>query len=71
MTVGFFDIVFECNLRKTCTDCKYKEICYYKFQICFDNARPWELWSVVSSFDHLIKYVNEWREYQNEQATKQ
>lgn len=71
MNVGFFDIVFECNSRNNCTECKYKEICYDKFQRCFDNDLPCGLWMSVICFDNLIKYINEWREYQNEQTVKQ
>jgi hypothetical protein len=68
---GFFDIIFECNSRYTCTECKYRDTCYNEFQRCFNNAIPCELWRSVTCFDNLIKYVNEWREYQNEQTVKQ
>lgn len=40
-------------------------------QTSCDGVIPSELWRTVTCFDNLIKYVNEWREYQNEQATKQ
>ncbi len=66
-----FDIVFECNSLRNCAECKYKEKCYVKFQRCFDNEIPCGLWMSVTCFDHLTKYINEWREYQNEQTTKQ
>lgn len=70
MSVGFFDIVFECNSRKNCGECKYKETCYDKFQRCFDNALPVGLWLSVTCFDDLIKYINDWGDYQNEQTVK-
>lgn len=66
---GFFDIVFACNSQITCVECKYKESCEL-FQRCFDDAIPCELWRSVTCFDNLIKYVNDWREYQNEQTNK-
>lgn len=59
MRVGFF----ECNSRTTCAGCENKETCYI-FQICFDSAIPCELWRSLTCFDDLIKYVNEWREFQ-------
>ena len=68
MRVGFFDIIFECNSRETCVGCKYRETCYYKFQRCFDGAIPCELWRSLTCFDNLIKYVNDWREFPNEQT---
>lgn len=67
MIVGFFDIIFECNSRETCLVCKYRETCL-SFQRCFDTAVPCELWRSVTCFDNLIKYVNDWREFQNEQT---
>ena len=51
-------------------DCEYKEECK-SFQRCFDGTIPTEDWRSVSCFDQLIGYVNDWREYQNEQTTKQ
>lgn len=68
--LDFLILFFECNSRHNCTECKYKEICCDKFQRCFDNAIPGGLWMSVTCFDNLIKYINEWREYQNEQTFK-
>lgn len=68
MNIGFFDIVFMCNSQSGCVECEYKGNGCDKFSICFKGAIPCELWRSVTSFDNLIKYVNEWREYQNEQT---
>ena len=71
MNIGFFDIVFMCNSQISCSDCEYKGNGCDKFIMCFDEVIPCELCLSVTRFDNLIKYVNEWREYQNEQTTKQ
>lgn len=73
--IGFFDIVFECNGRTKCLRERDKDECCYRktckvFQKCFLGLLPYEVWKSVSSFDELIKIVNDWREYQNEQNTK-
>lgn len=70
MIVYFSDIVFECNSHTSCVKCKYKGNECDKFSRCFDGAIPCKLWRSVTCIDNLIKYVNEWREYQNEQTTK-
>lgn len=69
--IGFPDIIFECNSRYKCEGCRYRKECYNKFQRSFDEALPSELWRSVTRFETLINYVNEWSEYQNEQAVKQ
>ena len=72
MNVGFFDIVFACNMRITlegCEECRYKEVCD-KFQMCFENT-PDLLWSKMPSHEYLLKCIYEWEEYQNEQKDKQ
>lgn len=72
MNVGFFDIVFACNMRTTpeeCEECRYKEVCD-KFQMCFEMP-PDLLWSKMSSHEYLLKCIYEWGEYQNEQTFKQ
>ena len=72
MNVGFFDIVFACNMRTTpedCEECRYKEACD-KFQMCFEIT-PDLLWSKISSHEYLLKCIYEWGEYQNEQTFKQ
>lgn len=66
----FRQCLFECNLRYYCMNCKYREECK-SFQRCFEGTIPTEVWRSVSCFEQLIHYVNEWREYQNEQTTKQ
>lgn len=68
MSVGFFEIVFACNSRTTCEECRYEEICD-KFQRCFETS-PDVRWSKVSSFDDILRCVEKWRLY-NEQTVKQ
>lgn len=70
MNIGFFDIVFMCNSRTSCLGCKYKGDGCHKFSRCFNGAIPCELWRSVTCVDNLIKYVNEWGEYQNGQTIK-
>lgn len=67
--IGFFDIVFLCNEKETCTLCNCKESCNH-FQKCFNGALPCEVWRSVTSFTNLVKYIEDWGEYQNEQTTK-
>lgn len=72
MSVGFFEIVFACNARTTleeCEECRYEEVCD-KFQMCFAHC-PSEVWRKVSSFDDILRCVEKWREYQNEQTIEQ
>lgn len=65
MSIGFLEIVFACNARKTleeCEECRYEEICD-KFQMCFETS-PDMLWSNVKSYEYLLKCIYKWREYQ-------
>lgn len=69
--IGFFDIVFECNARKTleeCGECRFSEECD-KFQMYFETS-PDVVWSMVSSFEDLQRYIGDWWEYQNEQTNE-
>ena len=67
--ISFFDLCFACNIRETCEECKlcrYEEVCD-KFQMYFSHC-PSEVWRKVSSFDDILRCVEKWREYQNEQT---
>lgn len=68
MSVGFFEIIFECNSCEDCGECPYISICYDEFKICFDNTIPCELWRKVTSFDDILICFEKWREYQNGQT---
>lgn len=71
MSVGFFEIIFECNSREYCNGCAYKSTCYGEFKICFDNTIPCELWRNVTSFDDILIGFDKWGEYQNGQTIEQ
>lgn len=62
MSVGFFEIVFACNSRTTCEECRYEEICD-KFQMCFETS-PDLRWSKVSSYEEFLNCIDKWGEYQ-------
>ena len=71
MNIGFFDLVFACNIRTTveeCKECRYEEVCD-KFKMCFALC-PSMVWSGVTSFDDILRCAEKWRVY-NEQTTKQ
>ena len=69
MNVGFFELCFACIRRKTyeeCKECGYEEVCD-KFQMCFAHC-PSEMWRNVLSLDDILRCIEKWREYQNEQT---
>lgn len=59
MRVGFLSVIHG----QLVWGCEYKETCVL-FQRCFDSDIPCELWRSLTCFDNLIKYVNDWREFQ-------
>ena len=60
MSVGFFEIIFECNSQESCVECKYKGNVCHEFCICFDGAIPCELWRKVTSVDYLLTGFDKW-----------
>lgn len=66
---NYCDICFTCNDTEYCHLCSQLKCCT-EFIKCFDH-KPCIMWSAMTSFDDIVKCIEKWREYQNEQTAKQ